>query len=132
MDITKRQLELWREYKIELVDAKAGELSVRNQICEELFGERRGKFTVNEELHGFKVKANSTVNVSWDDKPEILARALTGKLTDAEKAAVKVSVSVNMAGLLDLEELEPDSELLDMVTETQATPTLSVEVILED
>jgi len=118
--IDHTQISAWVGWKTRLTLAKTQEMKLRLEICQSMFGRKRGAFRVKESDDGYSVTAISKLKTKLD------AEGLTfiwNDLTEDEKACVIYKPTLVSSALKNLGE---DSALWSVITTEPATPALEV------
>ena len=117
----EQKIEQWLTDAKALAALKEKEVTLRREICLELFKGKIGEFKHNEEIGIFTVAAESKINRKVD---LVTINAMYENLTDSERASVRFKPDLN---LTQYRKLPEDSQLHEAVTETPSpTPVLKV------
>ena len=118
--LTRNKIEKWLEAKAQLNYCKAEEAKLREQIVEEVAGDKPpGKYTENK--LGFKIKATKKINYSLDEQA---LSAIYESLSPAEKEAITYKPRLSLAKY----KKAADHHMLDQVIIAKpAMPTLTIE-----
>ncbi len=130
-EFTSQQVELaqkvteWVKQSTQLKELKESEMRLRKEICAHMFGDRKGKFNVEELIGNFKLKASSNIDAKLD---EDMLDAMYDDLNDQEKACIRYKPSLKAA---EVKLLPEDSDIFTCITVKPAAPTLEIKAEID-
>lgn len=111
----------WYSLLVKLQNVKEQEMKLREELCENLFNGKVGRFVVTDKFPDFNIKATSKVTTALD---EDILKDMYEDLSELEQAAIKFKPSLVAK---QYNKLPAESLLHEAVIQKPATPTLKID-----